>query len=126
VDAPALFVDPEARELVVPEPALPIAADAFTAFDGAHPPRGRELAPVTPGRYPLASWVFVTVEETTAAVGRAQAVAAAAAQIANAAVVGPQQALDRLHALLARVAARAVPWQEPAPLAAELVGIATK
>src|SRR5260221_3222942 len=78
IDAPILELEPGAGHVIVPEPALTIDADALARYERDHPATGRELAPVLPGRYPIAAWALMTAEDRIGPIGAAQGVAAAA------------------------------------------------
>jgi hypothetical protein len=124
VDAPVLHLDFEGAQLVVPEPALTIDADALADFDRRHPQPAREPAAVAPGRYPIAAWAFTTDAPAAGPLGVAPAVAAAAQEIVNADVVGPQAALDGVAAVMARVPAFGIAWENPAALTRRLLDLA--
>jgi peroxiredoxin len=55
VDSPRTLVDFAARELVVPDPAIPFDASVIDELDAAAQ-RGSEQPWVRPGRYPLRAW----------------------------------------------------------------------
>jgi hypothetical protein len=122
IDAPVVHLEPGSGEVVVPEPRLTVDADALAAYERSHPPAGgtRELAPVAPGRYPLVAWALTTAEDAIGPIGRAEGVAAAAQQVANADTFGAQPALEVVAGALAPVGASGIWWREPAELVAQL------
>jgi hypothetical protein len=126
VDTPVLHIDPASRELVVPELALSIDIDALADFDRDHAVVAREPSAVAPGRYPIAAWSFVAPEQTSTRLGHAQAVAAAAQDVVNAAALGAPRVLEDLAAVLGAVPARGLAWRTPDELARGLIDLADR
>jgi hypothetical protein len=124
IDAPTLHLEPETGQVIVPEPALTVDAEALADYEREHPPPGRELAPVLPGRYPIMAWALVTGEDRVGPVGRAQGVAAAARQVANADDLGAQQTLNVVVGALAQIPISGIWWNEYGELVGQLRALA--
>jgi hypothetical protein len=123
IDAPVVHLEPDSGAVVVPEPLLTVDAAALDAYERSRPAAGngsRELAPVAPGRYPLAAWALTTAADAIGPIGRAEGVAAAAQQVANADTFGAQPALEVVAGALAPVGASGIWWREPRELVAQL------
>ena len=73
-DVPFLLLDPATNELVIPEPQVVYDREALAGLD-ADARLGRELACVTPGRYPVQGWVLHTHEDVAGELTHARAVA---------------------------------------------------
>jgi hypothetical protein len=113
VDAPTLHLEPESGSVIVPDSALTIDTDALAAYAHASPP-----APA--GRYPIAAWALVTAPDRVGPIGRAQGVAAAALQVANASEVGAQRTLDAVAAALQEVPVSGLWWFDSGGLVNQL------
>jgi thiol-disulfide isomerase/thioredoxin len=117
VDGPITFLDPDAREVVVPEPSVAYEPEILDgADDGLR--LGRELPRVRPGRYPLTDWYLPSAEDATGAWSPAQAVAAAYRQVAG--VDGPEALGNQLAHLFAGVQATGVWLTSPKALVEQL------
>jgi hypothetical protein len=124
IDAPILHLDLDTGSVIVPESALTVDTEALADFEREHPPLGRELAPVLPGRYPIMGWALVTGEDRLGPVGHAQGVAAAARQVINADEIGAQQTLDVVAAALADVPISGIWWHDGGELVNQLRALA--
>jgi len=125
VDAPTLHLEPESRSVIVPEPALTVDTRALAEYERAQQSPARELAPARPGRYPIVAWALVTGPDQVGAVGRAQGVAAAAQQVANAADLGAQQTLDAVADALRDVPVSGLWWSDSGGLVGQLRDLAS-
>jgi thiol-disulfide isomerase/thioredoxin len=76
VDVPRTLLDLDARELVVPEPAVPHDASVVEGAD-AGVKLGSELPWIRPGRYPLRAWFLVRSPEHVGRLSPGVAVATA-------------------------------------------------
>ena len=105
-DEPHALVDPDKRELVIPEPRIEIAP-AVLAKLGTPSPSRSELPPLEPGRYPLGVWTF---EEEPSRHSATPTLANAVAAVLPA-VSGSPELLGELIAAVVRILekTRAVP-----------------
>lgn len=126
VDAPTLHLEPESASVIVPEPALTVDTDALAEYERAQHSPARELAPAQPGRYPIAAWALVTGPDRVGPVGRAQGVAAAARQVANAAELGAQPTLEAVADALREVPVAGLWWFDSGGLVGQLRDLASE
>ena len=128
-DMPWVLVDPEACELVVPEPTI----DYDTAVLGEFEPDlrlGSELPAIPPGRYPLQAWHLITTEDRVGPLSLAAAVALAIGLLGPSgnvgeggeATAGPLADADRLVGVLERVPAYGVCSSSPQELVDQMFG----
>jgi hypothetical protein len=118
-DTPTVLVDPARSEVVVPEPALTLAADALAALDD-----GDDDEIVAPGRHPIRGWAFFTEATDDDTLPRARAVAMAAQLATNIEAFGVQESLDAIAAVIRRVEPRALTARRPGDVVAPLVAMA--
>jgi hypothetical protein len=95
VDVPRTLLDLDARELVVPEPAVPHDASVVEEAD-AGVQLGSEVPWIRPGRYPLRAWFLLRSPEHVGPLSTGVAVATAIPQLYE---------LDDLRSQVERVAA---------------------
>ena len=118
VDHPWAVVDWRTRELVVPEPTLPVDEGAIAEYLAAAP-AGRDDPSVPPGRTPLIGWAFLGVGPHPSP---AQAVAMGARLTAADPGDSLQEGLDRLAHLFGGISPFHLGWQEdPAVFARPLL-----
>ena len=123
IDAPHVFVDGAAGQLVVPEPNVMMDVDAIATLPEPRPGRS-EGAPVGPGRFALDTW-FVRADDGTGQfdscevrLGRAASVAATLHLVLEPYDI--HRRLDRVCDLFERIDAIPVPGDDGEQLAAAL------
>jgi len=122
VDSPLVGIDVDTGEIVV-EPGLELDGDVLARLDTDFPPSIGEPEPVAPGRYPLRGWAVFGASEAAGPVSRAVAVAGALGSILMDGHEG-QPVLDALATVFGRVQTRAIWYEKPAEVVAQLLEIA--
>jgi len=113
VDLPWVFLDPVRMEMVVPEPTVRVDAATLDAIATLAPTR-RTDRPVTPGRYPITSWIFFGHDEQP--LSRGQALAAVAQDAFTGAPAQRQETLDALAGVIRHVKPATVEWAKSVKL----------
>jgi hypothetical protein len=125
VDSSTVHLEPDTGAVVVPEPVVNVNTDALADFERRNPTKGREPAPVPPGRYPILAWAFVTDEDKAGrAIGRAESVADAAQLVTNGGEFGAQQTLEVVVAAVAQAPAHGIWWADPGSLLKQIRAVA--
>jgi hypothetical protein len=106
-DAPYVQLDPARREVVVPEPVVPIAVPD-EELSGLGPSASEER--LAPGRYPLAGWLMKTGADEAGPLRKAKALLYGAGLLVTPFPRGAQAALEDLLDLFDDVGATGVAW----------------
>lgn len=106
-DAPYVQLDPARREVVVPEPVVPVRVPG-DELDRLGPSADEER--LAPGRYPLAGWLMSVGDEEAGPLRKAKALLYGARLLVTPFPRGAQAALDDLAGLFSDLEATGVAW----------------